>query len=117
MLLVALCAFTVEATRNVPSPSALRRSLWWSPAVARRQARAGIAASSPTPAKGPSDPGRGAGSKAGPKAGAPEESPGQAAHADAAGAKGQQSVRFPRGARQYDVPQIGELLHKVLDVM
>lgn len=106
MLLVALCAFTVEATRNVPSPSALRRSLWWSPAVARRQARAGIAASSPTPAKGPSDPGRGAGSKAGPKAGAPEESPGQAAHADAAGAKGQQSVRFPRGARQYDVPQI-----------
>ncbi|CAN7986016.1 unnamed protein product, partial [Ixodes hexagonus] len=110
VLLVALCVCTVEAARNVPGPSAmLRRSLWWRPTMARRQARAGGASASlSTPAKGSSEPGHGAGAKPGPKVGAPEESPGEVSH-DGAAAKGQQSVRFPRGARQYDVPQIGEL--------
>ncbi|KAK8785065.1 hypothetical protein V5799_008570 [Amblyomma americanum] len=110
MLLGALWLCGCEAAR-IGSPSTMRQALWWRPAaLLQRQARAGpVAMAKAGSSLGPgSSSSTGSSAKAGSKAGNPE-APGEVAHADAgASSKAQQSVRSPRGARQYDVPQIGE---------
>lgn len=101
VLLGALCLCTVGGTRNGNSndaPSALRRALWWNPVLTERQTRAGP---SSTPAKGASDSAK----KVAFNSGAPE-SPGVIPSHENVASKAQQSLRSPRGARQYDVPQI-----------
>ncbi|KAH9380928.1 hypothetical protein HPB48_008411 [Haemaphysalis longicornis] len=108
MLLAALWLCGSEAARVGSPSSAMRRALWWRPeAYLERQVRAGPKAG-PTVAKASSLGPAGSVAQSGTKVGAPA-APGEVAHPEAAtSSKAQQSVRSPREARQYDVPQIGE---------
>lgn len=106
MLLGALWLCGSEAARIGSPSSAMRRALWWRPeAYLERQVRAGPS-SGPTAGKASSLGPTGSGAKSGTKIGTPA-APGEVAHPEApTSSKAQQSVRSPREAGQYDVPQI-----------
>ncbi|XP_065288457.2 uncharacterized protein jeb isoform X2 [Dermacentor albipictus] len=102
-----------EAARIIgPSSSAMREALWWRRPglLERRESRArpsSVSGPAVATTKGSSSPTASAKAKAG-----NPEAPGEVAHSgDMASSKAQQSVRSPRGARQYDVPQIGNNGH------
>ncbi|XP_037577589.1 uncharacterized protein LOC119460630 [Dermacentor silvarum] len=105
--LLWLCSGCEAARIMGPSSSAMRQALWWRRPglLERRESRAGpssLSGPAVAVAKGSSSPTASAKAKAG-----NPEAPGEVAHTgDAGSSKAQQSVRSPRGARQYDVPQI-----------
>lgn len=99
--LLWLCSGCEAARIMGPSSSAMRQALWWRrPGLLERRESRGGPSSSPALAKSSSSPT--GSSKAGNL-----EAPGEVAHtSDTGSSKAQQSVRSPRGAGQYDVPQI-----------